>query len=270
MASRSISIRVGGMSIPRQLTNASEFWLGNKDAFEVPGGMRQPTQPPLGRPPQPGPPQAPEIKGFTFLPQYFDHSRISVTRKGVEKPIIVNLTQKDARPFRLIDGDVIDLVVLESGRKWLEENGQALLLTEDLQRSHYAGPGGLVAQLDSIQIETIYGRRQPTNIDLSSVLMIRHGAGQDAERVDLMAWLNALPEPENWDRDKIAASDPGLKAGDIVIFPTIPKNPEGDGKKLAKERLDRLNEVIGLLNGRRSPRPRVGPPPAPGAAPINK
>jgi hypothetical protein len=200
------------------------------------------------------------------MPQYFDHSLISVTRKGVEKPILLDLTQKDARPFRLIDGDVIDLVVLESGRKWLEENEQALLLTEDFHRSNHVAPGGLVARLESIQIGTIYGRRQPTNIDLSGVFMIRHVAGQDAEQVDLVAWLNTLPEPEKWDRDKIAAMDPKLKAGDIVIFPTLPKTPEGDGKKLSKETLERLNEVIGLLN--KTPRPMVVPPPGvPGSPP---
>jgi hypothetical protein len=115
--------------------------------------------------------------------------------------------------------------------------------------------------LDSIQIATIFGRYQPSNIDLSGVLIFRHGAGEDAEQVDLLAWLNALPEPEKWDRDKISAMDPQLKAGDIVIFPTRPKTPEDDGKKLSIEGLERLKEVIGMLNGRRAPRARVEPPP---------
>jgi hypothetical protein len=201
------------------------------------------------------------------MPLLFDHSKISVTRKGLEKPILVDLTRKDARPFRLIDGDVIDLVVLESGRKWMEENEVALLLTEDFQRSNYANPGGLVGRLDSIQIATVFGRHQPTNVDLSGVFILRDGAGQDAAQVDLLAWLNALPEPEKWDRDKIAAMDPQLKAGDIVIFPTLPKTPEDDGKKLSIEGLERLKEVIGMLNGRRAPRARVEPPPGVPAPP---
>jgi ankyrin repeat protein len=260
MPARSITLRIGKATLPRRLTDSSQFWLGNKVALEVPGGPRGPLQPRPIRPPQPaGQPQVPVIEGFTFAPSYFDHSRISVTRKGVEKPIPVDLTLKDARPLRLIDGDVIDLVVLESGRKWLEENRQVLLLTEDFQHSNFAAPGRLVARLESIQINTIYGRRQPTNSDLSSVLILRHGAGQDAEQVDLVAWLNALPDPEKWDRDQIAAMDPQLKAGDIVIFPTLPKTSEDDGKKLSKETLERLNEVIGLLN--KTPRPMVVPPP---------
>jgi hypothetical protein len=121
--------------------------------------------------------------------------------------------------------------------------------------------------LDSIQIATVFGRHQPTNVDLSGVFILRDGAGQDAAQVDLLAWLNALPEPEKWDRDKIAAMDPQLKAGDIVIFPTLPKTPEDDGKKLSIEGLERLKEVIGMLNGRRAPRARVEPPPGVPAPP---
>jgi hypothetical protein len=260
MPARSITLRIGKATLPRRLTDSSQFWLGNKIALEVPGGPRGPQQPRPIRPPQPaGQPQVPVIEGFTFAPSYFDHSRIAITRKGVEKPIQVDLTGKDARPFRLIDGDVIDLVLLESVRKKRQQSESPIYLTWDLQRTGTLNNGGLVANLDRMYSPGSFTKL--ANLDLSGIWILRNAAGQDAERVDLAAWLKTLPEPENWTREKIAALDPELKASDIVILPTVSNDASDAERKASAETIELVREAIQVLTGSRTPRNRVVPPP---------
>ena len=91
------------------------------------------------------------------MPKCLDESRTSVTRKGVEKPILVDLTQKDARPFRLVDGDVIDFVLQESVRKEMEENKLALSLGWSLASANYLDATGLLATCLQHEIDHLNG-----------------------------------------------------------------------------------------------------------------
>lgn len=263
MPSRSITLRIGKATLPQRLTDVSRFWLGNKDAFVVPGGPRMPQQPRMIPPPsQPGSDSPPRIAGFTFAPEYFDHARISVTRKGVEKPIQVDLTRKDARPFRLIDGDVIDLVLLDSVWKNRQEWGNPIYLANDFRFAGTLESMGLLANLN--RMDQPGSSIRLSKLDLSGIWILRNAAGQDTEQVDLAEWLKTLPDPETWTREKIIALDPELKAGDIVILPTLSNDAGENERKSATETTERLRDILAFLGMRGSRGPRVVPSSPPG------
>jgi ankyrin repeat protein len=260
MPSRSITLRIGKATFPRHLTDASRFWLGNKNSLLVPGGPRMPQQPRVMVPPTlPGSDSPPRIEGFTFAQGYFDHARISVTRKGVEKPIQVDLTRKDARPFRLIDGDVIDLVLLDSVWKKRQEWGGPIYLTGDFQSEFSFDQKGLLASLN--RMDQPGSSFRLSNLDLSGIWILRNAAGQDAEQVDLAEWLKTLPDPENWTREKLTALDPELKAGDIVILPILSNDAGENERKSATETTERVRDILAFLGMRGSRSRAVQPPP---------
>ena len=262
---KSIMLRFGGILIPRSLTNSEQFWLGSVDTLSVQGLPREPqASPPRQMTPEES--MLSEIARFRFSSEYFELSRVSVERKGVEKPILVDLNRKDIRPFRLVEGDVIDLTPTESGRKAIEERGNVMLMTRNTVQ-YFFPSGGVVKQLAALQEETIYGRRLPSDIDWSGVCIVRGAAGKESKKIDLLAWANELPDPGKWELEKIRALDPELKAGDIVIVPDLQKDSEDDGKKLPHETRERLVKAIEFLNGggRQPVRPGQAPPPAPGS-----
>lgn len=240
---KSITLRIGGMKIPRTLTQSAHFWLGSKDSLRVPG---------LPRGPQPGQTRglqesiSSEIAEFKVSSEFFDLSQVSVERKGVDKPILVDLTRRNDRPLRLVEGDVIDFAPLESVRKSIGERGQVMVMTQNTVL-YFSVSAGLVKQLYELQRNRIAGRRT-SDIDWSGIRILRGAAGKESKMIDLLAWADALPDPETWDREKIRALDTELKAGDIVIIPSMPEDSDSEGKKPVSETQKRLEQAMEFLS----------------------
>lgn len=192
------------------------------------------------------------------MPKCLDESRTSVTRKGVEKPILVDLTQKDARPFRLVDGDVIDFVLQESVRKEMEENKLALSLGWSLASANYLDATGLLASLIGAG-KFNYQISFPYEPDWSEIRIIREGTGQKLETFNLLDWTSKLPPREKWEAATFETV-PTLKPGDVVVVPPLPVDADKDrraGNMKVVELIPGIWEFIG-------PRPSPGVTPAPG------
>lgn len=271
---RSVTIRLENISFTRQLKATSEFWLEPTDP-EVRSRPRvvPPPQPGMPQPVQPQPMRRQTRSNESSkVPEYFDFSRISVTRKGVEKPIVVDLTQKDSREFRLIDGDVLDFILLDSARKEMEQKEQALYIKGDYSLS--ARPlkvGGLLGALHDAGM-ILYQNNFPNEPDWSDLRIVRAGKDRKVERFDLVEWTSKLPPREKW-VESTFESAPKLDAGDIVVIPPLPEDADQD-RRASNQSILEMPGMFWRFQSNKPPGaaqmapgqipPRVVPPPNPG------
>lgn len=269
---RTVDIKLGGLSFSRALTSPEQFWLGDIKAFDsrlldqtgrridISTQSRQRSaRPTVVPPPSYGPGSAspgvnnPSISRLSTIPDFVDSSRVSVIRKGVEKPILVDMTDKEARPFRLVEGDVVDLVMKESVLEDLRKNDKHLMLASDFSLVGMNGGGGLYQTLASLKNL----QNQPTFFDLENVRVLREGKVEKTERFDFGRILPAdIFEKENY-KEELAKWN-ALKAGDWII---VSLSPETDEKA--------RNESLQLLDRIRMAAEALWVPEQPRRAPVH-
>lgn len=272
---RKVVVRFGAVEFPRPLTSSREFWLSDPGNYlpEVRTGNYSipPPQPVRTQVVNQGDDRS-YITQLPLVPGFVERSRITVTRKGVEKPIPVTIGAEDTLPFRVVDGDVIDLVVKDEVREqWSTENKQ-LLLTTDFKYGgviNKAGLFGSVGMLTSWQHEG-------AGFDATKVRILRGGDPGKAEQVDFGTLIpeNLASLGQQEIAKELAEAD-ALQPGDWILV------PPSDSQK-SKESVALLNNALSVsqhlsinaqmqgrpipgqnLQPQRAPRNPVTPPPTP-------
>lgn len=151
---------------------------------------------------------------------FFDLGRVAVWRKGLGKPIRVDLTDQSQPRPRLREGDVVDLPLPASVPAGIAERKECLVVAGHFSQTMSRPAGGLVAGLRGWQMS---GRR----VDWSAVRILRRRAGAVvAETVDLVRWLEALPPQNRWTAEEMGKRDVPLEPGDVVFLAALPENAE--------------------------------------------
>ncbi|MES2920704.1 MAG: ankyrin repeat domain-containing protein [Verrucomicrobiota bacterium] len=173
----------------------------------------------------------------TDVAQFVDRTRISVIRKGVETPITVDLSQQMPHGFRLIDGDVVDLHFSENFWEQRLSDDLATVITQGLNIKRVVAGRSLVGTAAAYQ---------GVLTDWSKVRIFRRGQAQPPRNVDLVAWVRSLPPRDQWDFEKIIASDISLQPGDVVMIPPSPAAND-EARKLDSEISAKLREVANFI-----------------------
>ena len=270
MSPRTVTTRLENISFTQRLTSTSQFRL-------------EPTNPEVKHPPQQGViqsrsrtvPTAPGVQLFgqprpprqrsgqgepSKTPVYFDFSRISVTRKGVEKPFFVDLTQKNSRAFRIVDGDTLDFVILDSARMELEQQNQAVYIRGDRSLLTYPlKPGGILSALFEVGIASHQNNNFPNEPDWSDLRIVRAGKDRKVERINWVDWTSKLPPQDKWVGSTFDGA-PKLEAGDIVVIPPLPEDADQERQAANQSAREMINMSWRLQNPQN--RPRVVPTPS--------
>lgn len=262
LADRTVTVKLGGVSSSHKFIHSFGL-LGDAAAYFSKTAVVSGPRPRLGR--QSGyvtPNGNSSLSDFDLIPDFVDSSKISVTRKGVEKPILVDLEAKNRPPFRLIEGDVMDLVMKESVSEDLRTNNKQLILTTDFTLGKVVDHGGLfasVALFKSRQVNDQY-------FDFTDVRVLRKGNEKDVEHVD---FSKIIPADFNEGRDNpphatFLKAEP-LQAGDWIFVSRL--SPEADER--AKESAEKLLNNIWIVAANESimesqpkPEPKLIPPPS--------
>lgn len=272
---RKVTIRMGGHTFVRSLTESGSFWLGDTNAYFSASSSAPRTSPMRTRrlqptQSQPVPSAQPVRAGkasvsyLPVVPDFVDSSRILVTRKGVADQIAVDLLKTDIPPFRLIEGDLIDLVLKDSIREDLHTNSRQLVLTTDFKLGGVVNNIGLLASVSTLVQKKSAGDR----LDCTDVRILRGG---DPGRTEHFNFEEILPEnifTQAANRETFVKWD-RLEPGDWILVPFLA--PEADEKRVAGALalMDRTR-IAGEVMSRPVPqpveqqaRPRVTPPPQP-------
>ena len=246
-SARTVTVRFEGMEFQRRLTKSDEFWLGSEEAKQHAAEWspwRQGAGGIVARQPRPGvmPPPAGTVPSgtrnpypvdsFGMVPPFVDSTRIAVIRKGVAQPIAVDLTNKDAAPFRLVDGDVIELVLSDAARKYRDEQKCGLLLSGDFSF------GGLSSQGQFEQWHYLFGVSGSANefanrTDWSRVRLRRSGSDGKVETLDLAKRMASLPPQDQWSRPLLSEALPKLNPGDLLVLPPLPEDADEAARQQA-------------------------------------
>jgi len=273
---RTVNLRLNGMTFPRSLEDPRQFWLGSTSAFfnRLPKDTTQPNQPGLPQQPRPRtvvPPAAPVppapsvlgtgIRKLELIPKFADTSRVTVTRKGVAEPLVVDLKDGDAQPFSLVEGDLIDLTLDPEFQGQMEKEGLVFFLTSDLAVGGLDPAKGLAGLLTSAQ----QASGEWLDFDWTDLRIARGGSSDRIERRDLKAWTDSLPDDPSgasqWNWEEIWKANQ-LQAGDWVVIPRLKTDPnESPGQRFQSTR-DKL-QTIATRSRVPSSRTRVVPPPTP-------
>lgn len=264
ISDRQVDVRLGGVEFRRPLTSSSECWLSDPGKYlpEVRTGNYVPRQPSGVRPQMryPGEEKSP-VSELPLVPDFIDRSRITVTRKGVAKPIPVAMGAEDSLPFRLIEGDVIDLVLKDGFREELRANHKQLVLTTDFK---YGGVADNIGLFGSVALFTKW-QNEGVGFDGAKIRILREGNPEKVENIDLGKII-----PEDFGRggandfmEELKKPDL-LRAGDwILVAPADQQTQRASSELLQKVRLVaeqlRSRAQIEALQGRRSPQPGLPP-----------
>ncbi len=244
LAELTVTMRFEGLEFQRRLTTTNNYWLGSEEAKllavewspwargEGGGGSRQPRPLVVSRgvvpPGVPGFSNLPNpypVDSFGMIPPFADPARITVIRKGVAQPIAVDLTRKDTAPLRLVDGDVIELVMSDAARNYLDQQNCALLLSGD-----FSG-GGMIGQSQCEGWPYALGRTDATSIfanraDWRKVGLHRGGADGKVETLDLAKRMASLPPRDQWTQPLLSDALPKLNSGDLLVIPPLPDDAD--------------------------------------------
>lgn len=281
---RKVDVRLGGVEFHRPLTSSYEYWLGDPEKYlpEVRTGNYLPRQPSSVRPPMNNPgEETSSVSQLPLVPDFIDRSRITVTRKGVEKPIPVTIGADDSPPFRLIDGDVIDLVMKDGFREELRANHKQLVLTTDFK---YGGTADNIGLFASVALFAKWQHEQ-MGIDATKVRILRGGDLEKTENVDFRKIIpenlgQLLARPGEGDIAKELEKSNVLQSGDWILVPRAdPQTSKESDALLMNIRTVAEALRIRAQMGRpqpvpvwqpevqqpqeRAPRARVTPPPTP-------
>jgi ankyrin repeat protein len=241
LSPRTVTVHFEGMEFQRRLTKSDEIWLGSEEAKQRAvewspwrqgaGGIvaRQPR--PRVMPVAPGSPGFPNpsnpypVDSFGLVPPFVDSARIAVIRKGVVQPMAVDLTNKDAAPLRLLDGDVIEWVMSDAARKYRDEQKCGLLLSGDFTF------GGMSSQSQFEQWHYLFGQSGTANefayrTDWSRVRLRRSGSDGKVETLDLAKRMASLPPQDQWSRPLLSEALPLLNPGDLMVLPPLPEDAD--------------------------------------------
>ena len=254
LSPRAVTVRFEGMEFQRRLTKSDEVWLGSEEAKQHAaewspwrrGGENGPGQPPSiirqrVMPPGVSPPGVPvrsaprnpyPVDSFGMVPPFVDSARLAVIRKGVAQPIAVDLTNKDAAPLRLLDGDVIELVMSDAARKYRDEQKCGLLLSGDFTF------GGMSSQSQFEQWHYLFGQSGTANefayrTDWSRVRLRRSGSDGKVETLDLAKRMASLPPQDQWSRPLLSEALPKLNPGDLLVLPPLPEDADEAARQQA-------------------------------------
>ena len=243
-SARTVTVRFEGMEFQRRLTKLDDLWLGSEEAKQHAvewspwrqGASGIVARQPRGREVAPGnvfpgtPPtsSAPlnsyPVAKLGVVPPFADSARIAIIRKGVAQPIAVDLTNKDAAPLRLVDGDVIELALSEAARKYRDEKNCALFLSDDFAM------GGMIDTKTLLnghrEFGFIYSIGSDTggSLDWSKAWLHRNGPNGKTEPLDLAKIMDSLPPQDAWTLPKLIEMLPELNLGDTLVVPPLPKD----------------------------------------------
>jgi len=178
---------------------------------------------------------------------YVDHSHISIRRKGVGKPFTENLDDKSHPLFRLVDGDVIDLVLSEVAPKDLLSEKKVLFLRQDF----YVNKEEASTLMEAFAHLNWAGLPEPDHCDWTNVRILRHGAGHPEDRVDLVAWVRSLPPKEKWTHDELERLDTKLQPGDVVVLSPLPDNGDEKTRETASKTWEKFGDVAHFIDSPR-------------------
>lgn len=222
LSNSAVTLRLEGLESVRTLGPETGVWLGVRPTWLDDLGNRAMNGGPAGTPRQPRRvirPGEDSYPGIGRLPGWVDPAKLKVTRKGVERPIELDLSGENPPLFRFVDGDIVEGRVRAVLQEELVQKKQCLLVTADFRsfRETDAPKQGL--------FRTLYGYWQQGNpIDLSRVTVIRHGdiAKREEIRLDeLLASGDSGPS----DRELRKKAD-ALLPGDWIVVSPLPSGSE--------------------------------------------
>lgn len=170
------------------------------------------------------------------LASLVDRTHISVIRKGLGKPIELDLSKQKHPGFRLIDGDVIDLKFSE--RFWSRLPDQSVSVLTAMLKLNYTEPESLIPILAN--------HYEGIQTDWRHVRILQCGGDKPSRNVNVVEWMQSLPPREKWNKEEILAKDLKIQAGELVLIPPLRDGDEAE-KKTASETSDRIREVTKFL-----------------------
>lgn len=248
---RSVAMRLDGVEFPRSLTEPRTFWLGNVDLY-LPWNPHAPEErlPAMQSYVQS---ETASLTAIPMVPDFVDPSRIMVTRKGVQNPIRLDLSVKGTPPFRLVEGDVIDMVLKDSFRKDLKEKGRLLILSTDLgYMGEYSNLGLFagVALFNALKQDMIY-------FNCSDVRVVRQGDPEKIERFDFTKIIPSdLSGLESGIRERLSEFNK-TAGGDWILLSPLPRDVDGITRESSSKLMDRVR-MAGEIMTRPVPQPVPG------------
>jgi ankyrin repeat protein len=264
-----VTVRFAGMEFHRKLIAPDAAWLGSEEAKQLAvkwspwarddggRGNRQPRPrvvvptPAASGAPRFSVPENPyPVDSFGVVPSFADPTRITVIRQGGAQPFAVDLTNKGAVPLRLVDGDVIELVMSDAARNYLDQQKCALLYSGDFS------VGGLIEQSLFEGWPYALGRTDTTSkfairADWSKVTLHRGGVDGKVETLDLAKRMASLPPRDQWTRPLVSEALPKLNSGDLLVIPPLPENADEAACQLAATTFEMLLQTSNWLVGNR-------------------
>jgi len=212
---RDVVYRFDGVSFPVKLTAIGEMWLGSPDVKNwIPRVQDFHSESWLPRSGQ----EEPKIRPLGDLPAPFmDPAKIVVKRKNVEQPLAVDLAGDGAKPFRLVEGDIIDFTWLPGVKERMEKENRVLFLTSNLKYGSLLSSGSLLRALSEIA-----GAEYDGLLDWKKVDVLGNTRDRKSVSLNVEEWLKRLPEgPVTAGQ---LAEVGKLNPGEWVIFSYLPRS----------------------------------------------
>ena len=242
-AERTMTIRLEGVEFKRRFCKPEDCWLRFRNGELPTASMR-------GRNAIPGTPSVPardsrargargmpqpDPEMLAFPPRFVDSARLTVMRKGMEKPVGLEFSD-NVRPFLLMDGDVIDCHLDSKKTEEMIARKTMWLLRDDFSFGiEIARFGGSVPQSVPRPGASNEYSRFLLSTDYSSARLIRAGGGTSgsfnlkeicAEYLDPATNRAALEGGVL--RESLRKKLPKFAPSDILVLPAL---SEKAGKK---------------------------------------